>query len=338
MMNNNRDSNMELLRIVAICLVLICHANFLAFGKPSCTEVMTAPIVSFVRLLISSFSQICVNLFVLLAGWYGIHFRASRLLELMFQVVYFTILIWGILACLMPKEYIQWNKASTILMLNSNDYWFIKAYIGLYILSPVINRFIESTTKRQLRNILLIFYVFQTIYGFLFINAASWIVGGYSVWSFIGLYMLARYLKLYPCHIKDWKSSICFLMYCIIAISLALIAFVLAYNGINVSGRIVCSFTNPLSIMEAVFLLLAFSKMHFCNKVINWIGISCVAVYLLHANELILRPYFGPFIVSLSEYPTLIYMCSVTLFLILLFIVSIMLDKVRIYFWNLIKQ
>ena len=45
-----RDSNMELLRIVAMLLVLVVHADFASIGSPTIIEVMDAPYSSIARL------------------------------------------------------------------------------------------------------------------------------------------------------------------------------------------------------------------------------------------------------------------------------------------------
>ena len=50
-----RDSNMELLRIIAMLLVLIVHANFKALGVPSQIDVITIPFPSFLRFFVSRF-------------------------------------------------------------------------------------------------------------------------------------------------------------------------------------------------------------------------------------------------------------------------------------------
>lgn len=73
--------------------------------------------------------------------------------------------------------------------------WFIKAYIVLYILSPILNAYIEKVGEKELRNTIIYFFIFQTIYGCLY--STYFFSGGYSPLSFIGLYLLARYTKIY---------------------------------------------------------------------------------------------------------------------------------------------
>ncbi len=326
---------MELLRIVAMVLVLVFHANFMGLGKPTVADVASMPVASFARYFIQSLSQVCVNLFVLVSGWYAIKFKMKSLCKLLFQVIFFSLLVWIVLYVYCPERYLNIESLSTIILFNSSDYWFIKAYIGLMILSPALNLMVESFSEKQLRYFLILFYVFQTIYGWLNIYGAEWIEGGYSVWSFIGLYLLARYARLYPLRIFQKSSMHDFLCYVLIALFLAFMAFVMSYLEYDVAGRFVSSYTNPLSIIEAVFLLLAFSKLHFESRLINWISSSCLAVYLLHANELVLRTYYGPFIKWIYNNNTMTMFLLYTIaFILAVFTVSILIDKIRMYCWN----
>ena len=84
-----RDSNMELLRIIAMLLVMIVHADFRALSCPSTLDTNLYPDSSFLRFFVESVSIICVNVFVLLSGWFGIRLKKERLLELGFQVLFF---------------------------------------------------------------------------------------------------------------------------------------------------------------------------------------------------------------------------------------------------------
>lgn len=79
MMNQNkeiikkeRDSNMELLRMVAMFMVLLVHADYFALGAPSVEYIQTNQADSFLRIFFEAVSIVCVNVFVLISGYYGI--------------------------------------------------------------------------------------------------------------------------------------------------------------------------------------------------------------------------------------------------------------------------
>lgn len=45
-----RESNFELLRIIAMVMVLILHADFVALGHPDSVEIQRYPIISVIRI------------------------------------------------------------------------------------------------------------------------------------------------------------------------------------------------------------------------------------------------------------------------------------------------
>ena len=98
-----RDSNMELLRIIAMLLVMVVHVDFRALGIPVFEEVQTNPFSSSFRFLTESFSFISVNVFVLLSGWYGIKFKLDRLWEFLFQVFFFSIFLFVVYSLVNPE-------------------------------------------------------------------------------------------------------------------------------------------------------------------------------------------------------------------------------------------
>lgn len=336
MNNQNRLSNFETLRIIAMLLVMITHCSFLAFGVPTYTDTHDTPLYAISIFSAQSLSCICVNLFVLISGWFGININKSKVIKLIGQVIFFSILVYFVLLYYDHSRYYNLKSASTILMLNTSDYWFIKAYIGLMIISPILNKFIDNTNKRTFEIFLVSFYIFQTIYGWLSIDGASWLGGGYSAFSFIGLYMLARYFRLYDGVWKYKKKNLWIICFFGIVVFQAVLAYTVTYINIPVAGRLF-TYTNPLVIIQSLVLLFYFSKLKFESRIINWIASSCVAVYLLHANELVLRTYYGPFVKSLYDNnPSAIFFLKLILFLSIVFFTAIFLDKLRIALFNLL--
>lgn len=85
-----RNSGMELLRITAMFLVLVVHADYVALGVPE--DVMNANTIC--RVAIEALGLVCVNCFVLISGWFGIRASIKGFCNFMFQCVYFMGGIW----------------------------------------------------------------------------------------------------------------------------------------------------------------------------------------------------------------------------------------------------
>lgn len=124
-----RESNFECLRIIAIILVLVVHANFIGTGFPNNFETVQSPVSSFCRFGFGALSIVCVNLFVLISEWFGIHFNLKIFISFILTAFFYALFVYIALLLLYPQKHFNWTSASTIFMFNSNDYWFIKSYI-----------------------------------------------------------------------------------------------------------------------------------------------------------------------------------------------------------------
>lgn len=284
-----RDSNMELLRIVAMFLVLIVHADFLTLGIPTTADASEEGLSVFSRLLVESFSLVCVNVFVLISGWYGIKPKLARGLEFLFQVFFIMLVALFINILLLGHQFVL-NDIKNILLLN-DVMWFPKSYLLLYILAPVLNSFIENSSERKLRDVLICFYGFNILYGWL-CGGVGWFNSGYSTISFIGLYLLARYCKLF---LSDEIIKYSFVKYVsceiLLSIVVSIVWLFLIQKGCEKTPKWFMPYNSPFIILQSLMLLFAFTKLSFRNKFVNWVASSCFAVYLFHCSPGILDNY-----------------------------------------------
>lgn len=223
-----RKTNIEILRILAMFLVLVAHADFWSLGEPTIQEVNSNFLPSFVRILIESISIVCVNVFIFISGWFTIKPSLKGFMNFIFQCGYFLI---GIYVVMLVTGYTSLSLkgiAGCLCLTSAN--WFIKAYVGLYILSPILNLFVEKSNKKQLGVLLIAFYSFQTIYGVT--GATQFIAHGYSTFSFIGLYLLAQYVKRYV--VMDYKSGGAIVYcYCLFELPMSVVTLYSSYFNIH---------------------------------------------------------------------------------------------------------
>ena len=71
-MNNEvskiRQSNMELLRIIAMFLVLLVHADYFTLGAPTASDCIEDTFGTSLKVIFEAVSIACVNIFVCLSG------------------------------------------------------------------------------------------------------------------------------------------------------------------------------------------------------------------------------------------------------------------------------
>lgn len=149
-------------------------------------------------------------------------------------------------------------------------YWFIPAYLLLYILSPILNQFIENSNPHTIFATLFSFFVFEFALGWE-IDFAKF-DGGLTTISFIGLYLLARYVRLYSNKLSSLSVRHCLLLYLVLSV----IPSIIAFGGLKYFGTTIVRFTytSPFVVAASLFFMLAFSKMYFHSRTINWLACS----------------------------------------------------------------
>ena len=161
-MQKTRNSNIELLRIIAMVMILGLHVNYLAIGEPSSQDIATSPLQSFVRMFAEYVCIVGVNVFVLISGWFGINYKLKGLCNFLFQSLFFSLIIFTLFVIAGNIGMNRLNIMSSFL-LYKNAYWFVWAYLVLYIMAPILNAFIEKSNKQTLKRVLVLFFVIQTI-------------------------------------------------------------------------------------------------------------------------------------------------------------------------------
>lgn len=332
----NRDSNMELLRIVAMFLVLVVHADFFTLGIPTYEESINDVLPTISRFFFQCLSIGCVDVFVLISGWFGIRPNLKSFLSFIFQCLFFLCGVYFVCLIAGYASFTLTGILECLVMTKHN--WFIKSYVFLYILAPVLNSFVDQASEKDLRYVLIAFYVFQIIYGWI-TSSAQFFVSGYSTTSFIGLYLLARYIRIYNpriARLKRWKDLSFFM---VIVFVYTFITYLLcrfnAYEQFPPLHARMFSYINPIIIMSALFLLLFFTKLKIHNVWINKVAVSCFAVFLLHQNIHII-PLYKKIILNLYDgFSGLLCLLIILVFLLALFIIAVLIDRVRILCWDI---
>ena len=224
--------------------------------------------------------------------------------------------------------------------------WFVKAYIVLMIIAPILNIYVKNSSERLQRNILIGFLVFQSTYGWLG-GANRFFVNGYGPLSFVGLYLLAQYIhstikqletphRIYRLFNLNKK---CDLMVFIGSITInTFLNMTGLYLGIDISNTIY-AYTNPFTIIAALYLLLFFSKINIKNsRIVNMLAAGSFAVYLIHSHVDI-RPLFNRAVLFIyASFNNVTCILVLFVFLVLVYIVSVAIDLPRLWMWNKLSK
>ncbi|EGJ72051.1 putative transmembrane protein [Bacteroides coprosuis DSM 18011] len=329
---NKRESNIELLRFIAMMMVLAVHANFFAIGTPSTINCSEHFDNAAARIIFESMSIVCVDVFILISGWFGIKSSMRGFSNFVFQCLFFLIGIYVVVVIIGIRDLSIKGLAECLVLTKSN--WFIKAYIGLYLLSPVLNSFVEKADKLTFRNVLVAFFIFQTIYGWIS-NAAVFFEMGYSTISFIGLYLLARYVRIHESQMTNMPSFFYILIYLFFSFILSFISFGGIYFDFIVISARMYSYINPIVILSVLSLLLFFNSLCVKSRVINWFAASSFAVFLLHSNPNILQNYFVRYVkIIYNQFDGFLCLTILLVFISFIAIIAVLIDQIRIVIWR----
>ena len=312
-------------------MVLIIHANYSALGWPRISHFTDTPITSFLQLLTFFLTVVGVNAFVLISGWFGIKSSFTGFLRLCFLLL----VAWGsvvgglrLLGENLPAEPAE-------LFQSYYSLWFVVSYMILYILSPVLNSYLSAADTRSSGLLLCSFFAFQ----FVMYEVSDDINRGFSVLSFMGLYMLARYIRL---HLFDRINRVrvwCFpAVFFGVSLGMTLLLAALAYNGQSLSFyetfNMVSAYASPNVVVASLALFLWFGRMHFSSSFINRLGASSLMVYATHQN-LLIRPYYAEMVKWLhTELSTPCFVGALLLALCLIYGIATLLNEIAMFLWG----
>lgn len=325
----SRESNIELLRIVSMFLVLMIHYIPIR-GIPTKFSLENDFWETVFNLELRSICFVCVNCFILISGYFGIRWKVKSILNYIYQVLFWVVLCYFIAILIGVHDFngLEFLKRlSSFLSYN----WFILSYLGLYMFAPVLNSFIEKCSQRELGRFIIIFYLFSTYFGYI-LQVSPEFKEGTTFVSLMGLYLIGAFIRRYEysCWFIKFNKYIDLLIYLGIGVFLVLVSIIAISLGFDHS---LYGYLNPFIIAESLFLFLFFRKLNIPqSKIINYMAGSAFAVYLFHYNPSIIGIYTQ--ICRYIQDNFRISLFYILLFLGGVFIIAVIIDKVRIWSFN----
>ncbi len=346
----SRELNIELMRIVSMLLVLLVHATFFSNSAPTHDDFASSPVRSFIFSYTEAVALVCVNCFILISGYFSIRPKLTSLCNLIFIFFFYNILIF-IIDCGING----FSRINLFYALNPLSNWFVDAYLGLYLFAPVLNAFIDNASERTFRTFLLIYLATQVTLGWILpypivINAFIDFKSGYSVYAFIGLYCLARYIKLYGEQkfrgIINRRASLFLALFLSLAfVNTALFALAQfspdAIRGITT--QMFTPYTNLFTMAASVSLLLFFIKIRIpeCSRFAGPIlafGKSAFAVFIIHINFSVVVYYKLAARTIYTDLPVWLWLPAVLIFIIAFYTCCVGIDRLRLKIWKPIAE
>lgn len=282
--NITRQSNFELLRIIAMILIVISH-----YAQHGMTVVaMTAStIYKFLSMYFYTFGQIGVTIFVLITGYFLIdkEFKLSRIIRIATKAIFYSYLILILSFIFAPNILNLKNIIQSLLPISTSQYWFVTTFILLGILSPLLNIVFRYLNKRQIE-------LYLSLFIFLwFILSCTYKITycGSALLYFIVIYFIGAYLKTYNVQIFEKKYVDIIVLLFTQIIVCAWILLCIHLNKYNPAWFAHLSHLNSIfTLLASVSIFTFFKNTNISyNNAINKISSGCFSVYIITENCLI---------------------------------------------------
>ena len=295
MAEKKRMANLELLRCVAMMMVVVLHY----LGKSQLLPELTGESLGaqgVAAWLLESFSVVAVNVYMFISGYFlcTSSFKLSRLLKLWLQVWLYSVgfgLI-GMLTGVMTEISADTHFFLTLLFpVWMEHYWFMTAYIFLYLLLPFIGIALRHMTKQQLRcTVIMLLIVFSVIKSVLPLRLEMDTKGYDCIW-YLCVFAAAAYVRRFGIPALEKKGrGILLYVVCSLLIFGGTMALRMVFLKTGSLGRMtgMCmEYNHILPFLAALGLFYAFLKLDFKGRVagvIVKIAPYTLGVYLLHEN------------------------------------------------------
>ena len=213
-----RQKNLEKLRCLAMMMVVILH--FL--GKGNLLGDVSAPEMSMVGAAAWVLEALCivaVNCYMLISGYFLCEssFKLNRLLGLYLQVWMYSVGVglaaWA--AGQVPADEVNIHYFLSLLFpISMGHYWFMTAYVFLYLLFPLIGIAVKRMTKEQLTLVLALclgaFCVLKSVLPFRLEEDGQ----GYDFLWYLCVFLVAVYIRKFGIKFLE-KRRHCICLYLI---------------------------------------------------------------------------------------------------------------------------
>lgn len=344
-----RDLNIDLLKVTVLYLIIIghfinhsgilnCVSDFSVFGVVTWT--------------LKALVCISVNVFIFITGYYSVNieFKISKFINLIVTVwtlsVFSSVIGYIITKCLGGTlEIITLIKG--FFPLFTNLYWFITAYLVLYLLFGYINKIVSNSSKRELQFLLLISFIVFSCWCSIWPKSLD-TTGGFGIIWFIVLYLTGAYIRVYEINILKKRNCmiVIFIIYLIIMVGIK-------YFSLKISSTILPTFSQKVN---AVMFKYNFPLVYIASVIffgiflygikipdkrkmlwIRFFSKNTLGIYLIHENPLIRELIWGHINLNLIQKNIVVYIFFIIVLCAMVFVACSLIEQGRKLLFNVCR-
>ncbi len=322
-----RDSSIELLRIIAMLMIVFHH-----FAVHSSYIFSGFSIKTLWYNFIVGGGKTGANIFVLISGYYLIldekNINFKKIISIWMEVFFYSVTILIVYCCFGGNVSIQ-QVIKSLFPITFSLSWFVGAYFVLYLLHPYINIMLRKMDVIMYQNLLLLLVMLWSIIPTI---TTSSLQSNNLVW-FVFLYAVAGYIRLYGLNNKIRNNH--YLLICIIVLLFSYMS-VCILEGLGYIIPQLLNYTTYFYGQEKVTTFL-FSVGIFCfflnikipyNKWINKVATTTFGIYLIHDNGII-RDYLWNELLDVNSVEGMMYIFYSIIVVLSIFCICSIIDLIR---------
>ena len=309
-MKMQRNHGLDLLRMVSMLMVAVLHV----LGQGGVlARTGSNDVTYYVCYFLEAACLCAVNCYGLISGYVGSRstFKARKLISMILTVEFYSLLI-GLILGLTHRDWLDRDVLLQIMLpVQWKTWWYYSAYVGLYLLTPFLNRGVNALENREKKNLMavcfMVFSVFPMAAKSFSVDFFS-LIGGYSLIWLIVLYVFGACLRGIEEEAEDgakngfWEgilklnipvlagifllsTALAWLWKLLVEIHLIRVPAETAFN------RMLLIYHSPTLLINGLALVLLFRQLTIrpgrLRQVIGLLAPSAFYVYIIHAHPLI---------------------------------------------------
>lgn len=325
-----RELNLELLRILAMFLIVLWH--FLIKGTIHYGEgeelayIREAPMYNVALYSALAVVSSCgVDLFVLLSGYFlsvSYTLKVSRIFHIWIITLFYLVIIGIGLLIIYPGQYDPVGIIKDMRPITGSNYWFVKSYLGMVLLAPFMAKVMTILNKRSTLAMIIVIAVLSFRY------TGNYFDTNNNLRLFVLLFFIAGYIRKFglPKWVDKhgwqilggiWTVQIAFSM-----VEIYTGASTTSYRGWGIEN-------NSLTILTSILVFSIFMnlKVFKYRKVLENISQYTFAIYLIHDNNYIADLLWNKWLNINMGSPY--YMVDILLIPLMIYGICVLADMIR---------
>lgn len=319
-MATQRQLNIEVLRIFSMLLILLWHigGHFMPFVPKEAN--VSNNVINYTALFITFH----VDVFVLITGYFGIRKRTNAFVKTLILCVFYALAL-NIFVSLTGGHF---NISEVIMPLSSSPWWFLKVYMLLVLIAPILETYIKEATCKDFYFLMGIAILLNVYFGF-FLHLAPYNNHGYDIFNFVLVYLLGCLLR------RDDKIITAFKERPLLPTITFLVCCAIRYKVQPITSITWTDYNSPLNLLMALSVFCLSFKLKVSDqltKPIMFLSSSAVSVYLITDYKGIRELIAMPFVQGMQATRDSIFIqiLFIVAFIIIGFILCCIFDKLRI--------